>query len=98
MKVNVEEAKELVYKIFSKVTYAEYAKYLSEELIEAEIEGHSDHGLQLIPYYIKLANGEEVDIGGQKIPPINPKGKVEISGENLGRNKEIFTYMSSTTH
>ncbi|MQL54348.1 Ldh family oxidoreductase [Acidianus ambivalens] len=83
MKVDVEEAKELVYKIFSKVTYAEYAKYLSEELVEAEIEGHSDHGLQLIPYYIKLANGEEVDIGGQKIPPINPKGKVEISGENL---------------
>jgi LDH2 family malate/lactate/ureidoglycolate dehydrogenase len=75
MKVNVEEAKELVYKIFSKVTYDEYAKYLSEELVEAEIEGHSDHSLQLIPYYIKLANGEEVDIGGQKIPPINAREK-----------------------
>lgn len=36
MKVDVEEAKELVYKIFSKVTYAEYAKYLSEELVEAD--------------------------------------------------------------
>lgn len=83
MRLKVEEAQQLVYKIFSKVTFEEYARYLAEEIVDAEVDGHSDHGLQLIPYYVKSAKGEEVDIGGQRVPPINPKGKVEINGENF---------------
>jgi LDH2 family malate/lactate/ureidoglycolate dehydrogenase len=83
VKLKIRKAEQLVYKIFSKVTFEEYARYLAEEIADSKVDGHSDHGLQLIPYYVKLAKGEEVDIGGQGVPPINPKGKVEIHGKNF---------------
>lgn len=78
VRLKVEETEQLVYKIFSKVTFEEYVRYLAEEIVDSKVDGHSDHGLLLIPYYVKLAKGEEVDIGGQGVPPISPKGKVEI--------------------
>ncbi|BDC18852.1 hypothetical protein [Acidianus sp. HS-5] len=80
MRVKIDEAEDLVYKIFKKITYDEYAKYLSQEIADAEAEGHPDHGLQLIPYYIELTKGNTVDIGGEKV---RPKAKVEIKGENF---------------
>ncbi|BCU71631.1 Ldh family oxidoreductase [Stygiolobus caldivivus] len=92
MQLKIEEVIELIYRIFKKITYDQYAVYISEELAESEVDGHPDHGLQLIPYYLELAKGNPVDIGGTKVRPINPKAEVEIKGENLVEVNGNFTF------
>ncbi|AWR93693.1 Ldh family oxidoreductase [Acidianus brierleyi] len=78
MIVNKEDLYSLVFSIFQKITFDEYAKILAEELVNANLAGHEDHGVQLVPYYVKLAKGEKVNLGGTIIPPINPKARIDI--------------------
>jgi len=83
MLVTSKELREITYSIFQKLTYQEYAEILADELVESNVMGHDDHGVQLIPYYVRAARGEQIDIGGQKIPPICPKGIPEINRQGF---------------
>ncbi|MUN29113.1 Ldh family oxidoreductase [Sulfuracidifex metallicus] len=83
MLVTSKELREITYSIFQKLTYQEYAEILADELVESNVMGHDDHGVQLIPYYVRAARGEQIDIGGQKIPPICPKRIPEINRQGF---------------
>ncbi|MFP3233175.1 MAG: hypothetical protein RXR08_05665 [Sulfolobaceae archaeon] len=48
MRLKVEEAEQLVYKIFSKVTFEEYARYLAEEIVDSKVDGHSGTAINAI--------------------------------------------------
>ncbi len=83
MLIDKKEIYNIIFSIFRNITFEDYAKILAEELVNSNLAGYEDHGVQLVPYYIKLANGEEVDIGGTRIPRINPKASVEIQDDGL---------------
>jgi hypothetical protein len=93
MLVTSKELREITYSIFQKLTYQEYAEILADELVESNVMGHDDHGVQLIPYYARAARGEQIDIGGQKIPPICPKGI--LSFPSLSSSLFIFLMKGS---
>uniref|UniRef100_A0A914E2R3 Malate dehydrogenase n=1 Tax=Acrobeloides nanus TaxID=290746 RepID=A0A914E2R3_9BILA len=83
-KTNVEEMKQYVVNVMSKVgTDPEHAKQLADLLIYADQRGHYSHGLNRLTYYAEdIATGLEVGKGTPKI--LKQKGSTAwVDGQNL---------------